>query len=675
MTSRKKVYLHQFVHLFGSEAWIPLSVGLIAAHARTSTVFNEHFQIEDFRFRRESPEVIVDGYEEPYLLAFSTYIWNIQLSLEVAKRAKERYPNVKILFGGPSAPTNAGAAEVFLRKHPFIDLLASNEGETTFLEYCEALAAGKALSQVQGLYQLVDGKYVPSTPRPFTKNMDHLASPYLDNTFDHIMGKGVKFHAIWETSRGCPFRCGFCYWGDVERSKKAQAGPERLEKEMDWFSANKVELLYIADSNFGWLERDMATAQGLVRRSLETGYPKKVMLTWAKNANEKCFEVAKVLQKANLCFPITMSYQSLDDTALKNIQRSNITLDRSKALRQKYRENKMSTYTDLLVGIPGETLESFTQGVEKTIEYGEHDQIQIYQIRILPNTEMAVPEYIEKHKIKTIWVPLQSKHGALNQGTDVQEMEEMIIETSSMPLADWKKQLELTWFTQAFFCLKLSYFVNLFLKDHLKLKITDFGNFLIDEVKKDAGDHFPHLYFEILRLQKFIEDYSRGNPHVDVSDIDLPKVTWPIEEATFIKLSLNRSEFYEELREITNRFLTAWEVSVDAKLLDEVFAYQKARIINPSGPANTELQFTYNLPEFFEAAMLLNPISLRSHSNRLTIEKNYDYKDLKEFAQFHVWYGRQGKHFYYKVQLDGRSSFDEMINLSETETAVPAIST
>ena len=57
---------------------------------------------------------------------------------------------------------------------------------------------------------------------------------------------------------------------------------------MDWFSKNKIELLYIADSNFGWVEQDNIVAQGLVERAAKYGYPKKVVLTWAKNPNDNC---------------------------------------------------------------------------------------------------------------------------------------------------------------------------------------------------------------------------------------------------------------------------------------------------------------------------------------------------------------------------------------------------
>ena len=79
---RKKIWLHQFVQFFGNEAWLPISIGLIAAHARANREFQDHYEIMSFQYERMVPEKIINKYENPSILAFSVYIWNINLSLE-----------------------------------------------------------------------------------------------------------------------------------------------------------------------------------------------------------------------------------------------------------------------------------------------------------------------------------------------------------------------------------------------------------------------------------------------------------------------------------------------------------------------------------------------------------------------------------------------------------------
>jgi putative methyltransferase len=493
---------------------------------------------------------------------------------------------------------------------------------------------------------------MPSPARQLTKNLDDLASPYLNGTFDGIMNRGIKFHAIWETNRGCPFQCGFCYWGNQSRALKARASAERIEQEMDWFVKNEINLLYIADSNFGWSDQDIVTAKGLVYCKRKYGFPNKVIVSWAKNATDKCFEVAKILNSASACYPITMSYQSLDKEALKNIKRSNIALDHSKELRQKYRAANLSTYTDLLIGIPGETSESFINGLENIISSGEHDQIQIYPIRILPNTDMAQPEYIKEHKVKTIWTPLQSKHGSLSNDDPVTETEEIIIATSTMPTPDWRMAMEITWFTQSFFCLKSAFFICLFLNLHLGQRIMDFAQFFLQKIRENKNNQFPLLHREMNRVENYLDNFLKGDPMVDTSDLDLLAVRWPIEEVSFIKLSLERKSFYKELQSIVDEFIALKKLECDPKLLNQIFQYQEARIVNLEGPGDTQLIFDYNIPQFFDAAMLLKPIMIKPQSVKIHIEENYHYNNLTEFTQYHVWYGRQGKAFYYKLSYD-----------------------
>ena len=676
---RHEVWLHQFVQLFDRQAWIPLSIGCIAANARANEAFNASFEVQPLVYMREEPDAIVGRYSNPAILGFSTYIWNVRLSLACARLAKARFPACLIVFGGPSAPAEPKAAEEFLRAHPYVDIIVANEGETAFLDLCLAQASGAPPDAITGLHFLRDGAYIQTGPGRFTKDMDELASPYLTGIFDELMAGPIQFHAIWETDRGCPFKCGFCYWGDDTRGVKARVGLDRLEGEMDWFIQHEIELLYIADSNFGWLDRNKIVARGLAERALEHGFPKKVMLTWAKNANEKVFETAQILNTAGLCYPITMSYQSLDAEALRNIQRSNIALPRTKELRTKYVANNMSTYTDLLIGIPGETVTSFLNGMEDVVAYGEHDQIQVYPIRMLPNTDMARAEYIEKHRIKTVWVPLLTKHGGLVESDPVQEMEEIIVETATMSSGDWKRQLEATWFIQSFFCLKSAYFVCLFLNVHLGARIVDFGVYFLERLRR--GIDLPLLKREIQRVDRFVASFLEGRPAVDTSDLDLPAVQWPIEEATFIALALSRDAFYRELRVIVDEFVRTQGKACEAELLDEVFAYQRARVVNPAGPAQTELFFEWDLPAFFGAAMHLEPIALVRESATMHLHANVAYSTLHDFARFHVWYGRQGKRFYYDATSGSMAAAGQMITAATPSSAraagvaVPTIST
>ena len=68
------------------------------------------------------------------LFFFSTYVWNLNISLAIAK-IKKFNKDIFIIFGGPSVPDNyAGKAEKFLRENNFIDVIVHQEGERTTLQ-------------------------------------------------------------------------------------------------------------------------------------------------------------------------------------------------------------------------------------------------------------------------------------------------------------------------------------------------------------------------------------------------------------------------------------------------------------------------------------------------------------------------------------------------------------
>jgi radical SAM superfamily enzyme YgiQ (UPF0313 family) len=115
-----------------------------------------------FIYRKSDIDSIVSTLENPYMVAFSAYIWNFEFCKALAKKIKERFPDCLILFGGHSTP---GRTE-FLDKHTYIDYLVVGEGEEPFTELLCALAAEQKLRDVSNiLYRDESGCAVKSRVR------------------------------------------------------------------------------------------------------------------------------------------------------------------------------------------------------------------------------------------------------------------------------------------------------------------------------------------------------------------------------------------------------------------------------------------------------------------------------------------------------------------------------
>ena len=94
-----------------------------------------------------------------------------------------------------------------------------------------------------------------------------------------------KWIGLWETNRGCPFKCAFCDWGSATGDKVASFEEERLHKEIDWFSNNKIEFVFCCDANFGIKKRDIDIANYISKKKEETGYPHALSVQNTKKCN------------------------------------------------------------------------------------------------------------------------------------------------------------------------------------------------------------------------------------------------------------------------------------------------------------------------------------------------------------------------------------------------------
>ena len=95
----------------------------------------------------------------------------------------------------------------------------------------------------------------------------------------------------------------------------------------------------------------------------------------------------------------------------------------------------MTTYSELITGLPCETYDSFCRGIGALLAAGQHRLITAYNCEILPNAPMAEPAYMEKYGIKTITVENQVAH--TKNDSEIKEKTRYIIETNTLPREDW----------------------------------------------------------------------------------------------------------------------------------------------------------------------------------------------------------------------------------------------
>jgi len=379
----------------------PYSIAVLAAYIKDDPELTKKFHFEKSFIFREGIEIDISKSTDADILLCSCYSWNWEITLHLAKNVKKLNPDCLIIFGGPQVPN---ITKDFFVKYPFVDILIHGEGELVLKNIFNEYIGDKNFNSVKGL-ETKDGM----SPLESRLDEDTLPSPYLSNIIWDLVDidDSPKWAANWETNRGCPYFCTFCDWGAATFNRTKRFSIEKLFDEIEWFGKNKISYVDNCDANFGiFQERDLQIATKLKEVALKTGYPKLFMTNWAKFSSEKIIPIAKTLKDGNMLRSINLALQSLDEETLDIIKRANMKFDKYSDLITTFRNNGFPTYTEIIRGLPGETLDSFKNGLQTVISDAGLTNIYVYNCSVYVNAPMNKPSYVKKYDIKTVKSPM-----------------------------------------------------------------------------------------------------------------------------------------------------------------------------------------------------------------------------------------------------------------------------
>ena len=391
------VYFFQCNDRFHNSVYLPYASGILWSYVSQFEEINNNYQLKDIFFEKLPVSEYVNRVNNPDIVLFSNYGWNTEYHLAVAKELKQRYPDLIVIIGGP----NAQQSEEYLREHPYITYSVWGEGEETLRELLTNIHAKNTVDQVCGLSYIRDDCYVKTAVRQRRADISAVPSPYLTGTFDEFFNRypNYNFMPVWETHRGCPYHCTFCDLGADYYNKVYMFDTERLLKEIDWFSDHKIEYVEVADANFGIFKRDLELVKYIKQKNVDTGFPEKINATWAKNSPDQVFVMSQILDSMNRG-GVTLALQSQNVQALDNIKRINIANHRLYEVSKKYIDAGIQTYHDFILGLPGETLDSWVNGLCNVVDMNPTGWIFAHPLEAYENTEFADPQYIHRHQLK-----------------------------------------------------------------------------------------------------------------------------------------------------------------------------------------------------------------------------------------------------------------------------------
>jgi radical SAM superfamily enzyme YgiQ (UPF0313 family) len=635
---------------FSNQYYIPYTVGMFQAYINAHSINPKRYRFLLPVFKKDKPENIAEQLNDADIVFFSSYLWNLQISLHVAKEIKRNKPNVIIVFGGPNVPFRSNAAETFLSKHRFIDMLCHGEGEQTVLDIVENFPNIKN-PIILGTSYLDGDKYVRGVSRERIKNLDKIPSPYLNGIFEPLIeaNPDIAWLGMQETNRGCPFSCFYCDWGSSVSQKILPFKLERVYNEIDWFADNKVEFIFVCDANFGILKRDLDIADYVVNTRKKTGYPQAYSVQNTKNMADRTYKIQKLLSEGSMNKGVSLAIQTTSQAALKNIGRKNISLESFHELQEKFASDGVKTYSDIILGLPGETLDSLINGACNLIRNGQHHRIQFINLSLLPNSQLADPEYVKQHEIKTVRTKIVNHHGSIINQT-INEYQDLVISTNTMPVEDWIQTRVLCWLIGLLYFNKLLQLPLMILEWEYKIKLESVFNKILDL----NFDEYPIFSELVLKLKEHAEQLVEGGDEYFSSEDWLP-LWWPVEEYMLIKLVHDNklNAFYDESFKLFSLILENNNISQPSWFYS-IFQFNKDIICKPFMKNNITHHLECDLWDFRDSILLGGKNVLKK--GKFTYEIKCDsrsYDSFDDWCRYVIWYGqRNGDYLFPIVQVN-----------------------
>lgn len=575
-----RVVVSQFEGIDATPA-LPLAAGCLIASARADPRLDRASELS-IAFIRQPIVDAVAAYDRPDVLGFSLYPWNTAYSLAVAEAARAAHPECLIVAGGPSVPRRPERARRFLDDNPAIDVLVFSEGEVSFRALLRAHLDGRPFDEIGGIaiakrHGSEDHRFTdaPSRVHVFSTT----ASPYLDGTFDELMAahRDRFTMAVCETNRGCPFSCTFCDWSLTKHVVEFPL--ERLHAELDWVAAHGFRLVAFADANFGIRPRDADIAHYIAKLRADTGSPTSLYFYLTKNDHARNLETIEILQAADIGCWVGLAVQDFDDHVLASVKRDNIQSSESMKLREICADRGVPTFNELILGLPGQTYESFTRTVAQAMPGLPRHDFVVYLCRLLDNTELADPESREKFAIETrrsVW-----KTSARDWDAIVDEYQELVVATRDLPLVDWQRTFRFSFFAAALYNLRLLRVVLKHVTD-LGVDLRDYVEHLVERMA-DAASGSSYAEFDAI-FDRYLDSILSGGAFV-LTPQSGAAAPIAVQDALATAALARYDEFLAETEAYT-RELCAGET------LGEAFAYQS--LITP--------RFAHSEPSLVELA-------------------------------------------------------------------------
>ena len=312
--------------------------------------YSPNVVIKEYTINQIRDDILKDIYlEQPDVICFSCYIWNISFVKELVPDLKKILPHVDFWAGGPEVSYDAVE---FLKKNPAFFGVMVGEGEETFHELAGYYIERKPenLKEIRGVAFHDETKVPDIVHTGWRELMDLSKVPFAYSNLTEFKNRIIYY----ESSRGCPFSCSYCL-SSIDKKLRFR-DIELVKNELQFFIDNKVPQVKFVDRTFN-CKHDHAMAIWRYITEHDNGITNFHFEISADLLREEELALMKNMRPGLI--QLEIGVQSTNPQTIKAIRR---TMDFEKLkgiVEQIHSFGNIHQHLDLIAGLPYEGYDSF----------------------------------------------------------------------------------------------------------------------------------------------------------------------------------------------------------------------------------------------------------------------------------------------------------------------------